>query len=154
MRLTMISFATVAIWCAAAGHGEAQSRTIESANEFLELMSNRDTAEVGIFKIDRYQASGCSAVIDGHWFNPRAEKITARITLNWAEFTEVAYPASSDRTFEVFGPVRTVASDSVIGPTIRPSASFRYESASTANRASTAVQFLIESCDRSQGFGF
>ena len=152
MRLTMISLAAAAVWCAGAGYGEAQDRTIESANEFLELVSNRGTARIGTFAIDRYQASGCSTVIDGHFFDDHG-KLTARVSLNWAEFTEIEYPfISNDRRFQVSGPVRRSYEDGSSG--LSPSTEFEYESATTASRAATAVEFLIESCDRSQGYGF
>ncbi|MCS6627025.1 hypothetical protein N0B44_29335 [Roseibacterium beibuensis] len=151
MRIQSLLLGTAALICAA-GPAAGQERTITSANDFLELMSNRGTARLGSFTIDRYQASGCSTVVDGHFFDDRG-KLTARISLNWAEFTELKYPYIGDeRKFQVSGPVRYTYQDG--SSSLSPSIEFGYESVSTASRASTAVNFLIESCDRSGGYGF
>lgn len=150
MRIQRLFLAAVGLACAA-GPVAAQERTVASANEFIEHVSNRGTARIGIYKIDRLEGEGCNTRIDGH-FMDSGRRFNASLTLDWADFTEVRHPYINQWAVRVAGPIVRTLGDGTVDT--QPSETFEFESEPIAERAAVAFEFLRTSCDRSSGTGF
>ena len=136
---------------AGAAQAQAQERTVASANQFLELVSNRGTSKVGIYQIDNLTADECVTEIDGHFMSD-GRRLNGAIRINWGEVSRAWYPYISATEINVMGAISK--EDSSGRTQIDSSIVFRYESKNTAERVAAAFEFLMDSCDQSRGLGF